>query len=971
MSFAASLLVVIGLAATTARLADNAANASRLVVHTYALLDGLARVRASALDIELTSQYFRLSPDPALLAQRDAMFAERARLLAHISKLMQDNPTQLQRLRDLNAVVDERIAINRRIEVVRNGEGAEAAARYMQSTALQETRERMYRIIRELETEEYRLLSVRNAEQEAANRRTVAADVGAAILLALLLAANYLTIRRQQRKADSATRQVQQLLERQVEEHSAQLRLSQAYLEGVINSVPGLLAYIDAQQRYVFTNRNYVERFASGRADIIGLTVREVLDPELYARLAPVIARALSGDTVIYDWQPTPDSWELIHVVPQQDSAGRTLGYYVLGTEITERKRAEEQIRSLNEALTQRLDELQHVSRALRTLSAGNRSLLHARDEADLLDNMCQAIVSAGGYRMACVWYRGAEAGAMLQPMAQYGHPGGMEALLRIRDGGGGDPAAGHAVAQAIREGVPRIARRLHEDAAYAPWRKEVTLYGCCIANPLRLGGETIGALAIYSSNVDDFSDSESALLAESADDMAFGIVTFRERAEQERTRQLMHRLTWYDELTGLPNGNRFTRLIHENIERGESFALLQINVERLRDINEALGFVYGDDLLRQFGARLSNAAPAEATVARLRGDEFGILLPDGAGDEAQIFARNLERLLLQAFPIADLSIEVAAKIGIARYPEHGASSHALFQHMDIALNHARMHHLGYAVFDPSYSHAQAARLVMIGELRHAIENNGLRLYLQPKIDMRSGAVCGAEGLVRWMHEKRGIVGPNEFIALAEQTMLIKPLTEWVIDAALRLQQEWLHTRCAVPIAINLSAVNLRDAGLPEALRALRTERGSARGMLEIELTESMLMEDAEHALQVLAGLRDDGVPLHIDDFGTGYSSLSYLSRLPVDCIKIDRSFVNDMLHNENAARIVRSTIDLAHDLGCKVVAEGVESREHWDRLASFGCDIAQGFFIAKPMAAQDFPGWMEAFQAPQMPSGA
>jgi EAL domain-containing protein (putative c-di-GMP-specific phosphodiesterase class I) len=197
--------------------------------------------------------------------------------------------------------------------------------------------------------------------------------------------------------------------------------------------------------------------------------------------------------------------------------------------------------------------------------------------------------------------------------------------------------------------------------------------------------------------------------------------------------------------------------------------------------------------------------------------------------------------------------------------------------------------------------------------------------------------------------------------------MLIKPLTEWVIDSALRLNANWRAQGCALPVAINLSVINLRDEALPEKVDALLAKYGCEPGMLEMELTESMLMDEAEHALQVLGMLRGKGIPLHIDDFGTGYSSLNYLSRLPVDCIKIDRSFVHDMLDNEHAARIVRSTIDLAHDLGHKVIAEGVESLQHWNRLMEFGCDIAQGYLIAKPMAVDDFQGWLKAFVPPGM----
>jgi EAL domain-containing protein (putative c-di-GMP-specific phosphodiesterase class I) len=279
---------------------------------------------------------------------------------------------------------------------------------------------------------------------------------------------------------------------------------------------------------------------------------------------------------------------------------------------------------------------------------------------------------------------------------------------------------------------------------------------------------------------------------------------------------------------------------------------------------------------------------------------------------------------------------------------------------MDVAVGRAREQKRRHAVYEPSHgqAQAQAARLVMVGELRHAIEAGELALYLQPKVGMRSRRICGAEGLVRWRHPRRGLIPPAEFIPLAERTELIRPLTEWMIGAALRFNAGLPEPGAAMPVAINLSASNLQDASLINTIHDMRVAMALAQGLLEIELTESVLMEDAEHALQVLGALRAKNITLYIDDFGTGYSSLSYLQKLPVDCIKIDQSFVARMLHDNDSAVIVRSTIDLAHDLGRKVVAEGVENQAQWDRLAAFGCDMAQGYFIAAPMPSEQFRTW-------------
>lgn len=257
-------------------------------------------------------------------------------------------------------------------------------------------------------------------------------------------------------------------------------------------------------------------------------------------------------------------------------------------------------------------------------------------------------------------------------------------------------------------------------------------------------------------------------------------------------------------------------------------------------------------------------------------------------------------------------------------------------------------------------------RLNMAGDLRRAISGNELRLFLQPKVEFSSGRVCGAEALVRWQHPQRGLLLPGVFIGLAEQAGLIKPLTEWVILAALDLLHDWQARGEALPIAVNFSARNFRDEQLFRQYRRWLAQRDIAPALLEIEITESTVMDDTEYALRMLRALRAEGTPLYVDDFGTGYSSLSYLQKLPIDYIKIDQSFVKAMPNDRDCAMIVRSTVDLVHDLGRKAVAEGVETREHWELLRNLGCDIAQGYFIAKPMPAHEFLPWVAQFSPPE-----
>jgi diguanylate cyclase (GGDEF)-like protein len=343
----------------------------------------------------------------------------------------------------------------------------------------------------------------------------------------------------------------------------------------------------------------------------------------------------------------------------------------------------------------------------------------------------------------------------------------------------------------------------------------------------LRVDGKVIGTLAIYSAEAFAIDAEEEKLLTELADDLAFGIANLRASIEQKRIQGAMRHLSRHDVLTGLPNEAQFVDLLAEAIEigalTGKPFALLQTNIERLNEINDALGFSHGDQLLQEFGIRLKSAASTDAIAARLRGDEFAILMPGQGLTEALSQIQRVADVLKEPFQIADIPLDVSVKIGVALYPGHGSTPHELLRHVDIALNHAKKKGVMHSVFSPEQDRGQSGQLAVAGELRQAIENGDLLLYLQPKVEIATGKVCGAEGLVRWKHAERGLIPPSEFIGLAEHTGLIGPLTEWVIETGLRLNRTWAVQGCALPIALNLSARNLRDENLLQKIRKLKT----------------------------------------------------------------------------------------------------------------------------------------------------
>jgi diguanylate cyclase (GGDEF)-like protein/PAS domain S-box-containing protein len=432
--------------------------------------------------------------------------------------------------------------------------------------------------------------------------------------------------------------------------------------------------------------------------------------------------------------------------------------------------------------------------------------------------------------------------------------------------------------------------------------------------------------------------------------------VTARKAQESALAHQALH-----DALTDLPNRALLQDRLHHSIllarRERHRLALLMMDLDRFKEVNDTFGHHLGDLLLRDVAARLRRELRGSDTVARLGGDEFAILLGSVEETEAATTtARKLLRALDAPFRIEGEDLHVGASIGIAIYPNHGADADLLMRHADVAMYVAKRAGSGFSVYAKESDQHTPGRLAMINDLRAAIERGELELHYQPKVEVGSGAMAGVEALARWRHPRLGLLLPEQFIGLAEHTGLIRPLGLWVIEAAIQQAAEWRAAGRLLPVAVNLSMRNIHDPQLADAFERLVVAHGVGRGWLQVEITESTLMADPDHALRVVRRLAELGVEVSIDDFGTGYSSLAYLKRLPVSEIKIDRSFVIDMPSDENAAVIVRSTIDLGHNLGLKVVAEGVEDERMWSMVQLGGCDLAQGNWICPAVPAAELP---------------
>jgi diguanylate cyclase (GGDEF)-like protein len=436
--------------------------------------------------------------------------------------------------------------------------------------------------------------------------------------------------------------------------------------------------------------------------------------------------------------------------------------------------------------------------------------------------------------------------------------------------------------------------------------------------------------------------------------------VTARLRGQVEQ----IEKLALYDALTGLANRRLFQDRAEQALlaarRRSEGFSLMLLDLDRFKEINDTLGHQTGDAVLEELAARLTKVGRASDTVARLGGDEFALVLLDARDGASALFvAERIRRELDEPFAVDGLNLQLETSIGIAVYPEHGNDTEALFRHADIALYASKEANVP-VVYASKHNQHSPARLGLVGETRRAIDKGEMVLYFQPEVELATGETPRVEALVRWEHPTRGLLLPEAFIPIARQSALIRPITRYVLDAALEQCRAWQDAGIDVAVAVNLAGRDLADSRLEEevsdALRRWKLEPH----LLELEIPESAVMSEPERVQKMLTRLSRRGVRLAVDDFGSGYASFNQLKQMPVDVLKIDKSFVENLGSNDEDDAIVRSTIDLAHSLDIVVVAEGVEKEEILGRLTEFGCDMAQGFCLSRPVPADELTSWFE-----------
>ncbi|MGE3077380.1 MAG: EAL domain-containing protein [Dehalococcoidia bacterium] len=626
------------------------------------------------------------------------------------------------------------------------------------------------------------------------------------------------------------------------------------------------------------------------------------------------------------------------------DEGGAVVRIDGMSRDVTERREQEERIA--------------HLTRIRSVLSGINSIIVRVREREELLREACRIAVEQGGFGM--VWIGLLDAGGReVKVAAHHGFapdvPGGFQLPA-----GGGAEIHHRAGCRAILDRTPFVDNLLAEVPADNELRRHAVGrgYRSVIALPLIAAGATMGVMIIYAREVDFFTADEVELLSELAGDISLALEHI---GNEERLKFIAN----YDPLTGLPNRalihERLTQLLAAARQKQTHTAVAVADIKRFRLVNETFGRHAGDRVLRELALRLLAHSPEPLNLARVSPDSFALVLT-GTRDAAEI-ATTLEHLLDGAlaapFLIEGKEIRIAMTTGVAVFPPDGDDADVLFRNAEAALKRAKRAGDRILFYHPEMNARVAETLILENRLRRAIDEEQFVLHYQPKISAASGRITGLEALIRWMDPVAGLVPPGKFIPILEETGMILEVGTWTIRRALIESRNWRLTHGGpLRIAINVSAIQLRQRDFVDTVKRSIDGLGIAATHLELELTESMIMEGIEENVQKLQAVRDMGVNVAVDDFGTGYSSLAYLAKLPVNALKIDRSFVDTMTRNPHSMTLVSTIISLAHALDLKVIAEGVESEEQAKLLRLLKCDELQGYLFSKPLA----PGEIQDF---------
>lgn len=593
------------------------------------------------------------------------------------------------------------------------------------------------------------------------------------------------------------------------------------------------------------------------------------------------------------------------------------------------------------------------LSRILAVLSETNSTIVRVREQQVLVEEACHIAVEQGGFGAAWIGMGGA-GGRVLTMAASQGldadQPAPTMPVALGTDGSGEGIAE-----QVLRTGTTALCNDVRAISAEDRTCRDARRRGylSIVGLPLTVNEQMAGVMVLYAREVNYFDDEELKLLGELAGDISFAL-----RAIESEKRASF--LAYYDPLTGLPNTALFLDRLDQLVQaarrdRSEVFVIV-LNVERFKQLNDSHGRHVGDQVLRMAARRLEEGFARRCSVARLGSDNFVLAGAQTVNEAAGSLCEEILAALREPMLIEQRSLHLSVRMGVAVFPADAQDGEALFKNAEVALKQCKLGKTPYLFYSPEINARLAEKAALESMLRTALQARQFVLHYQPKVDLATGRITGAEALIRWQHPERGLVSPIEFIALAEETGLIVPIGAWVIRAVCAQQAAWLRDGvAAVPVALNLSALQFREADLLGVVLEALSDHDLEPGWVELELTESLVMQNPQEAQSTMRAFRDHGLRLSLDDFGTGYSSLAHLKRFPFDTVKIDRVFVTDITHNPDDAAIASAIIAMAHSLRMRVVAEGVETEAQLMFLRARHCDQIQGYYFSRPVPAQDF----------------
>jgi diguanylate cyclase (GGDEF)-like protein/PAS domain S-box-containing protein len=723
---------------------------------------------------------------------------------------------------------------------------------------------------------------------------------------------------------DAREKAIKENAERELRRVQERFALFMQHLPG-----PAFIKTIDG--RLQFVNRAF-ERMASRSSDeIIGRTNGDIW-PQQAAIYDANDAWVRQHNHVLQAFEtysgPGGDRCYLMHKFPIPDSDGRPAMIGGAAVDFTARLEAEQK--------------LARLSRIHRVLSGINSTIVRVRDRGELLREACRIAVEHGGFRFAWV---GLGDGDATPAIAAYR---GLDAAATGRFLEGATPFHPQGIAaRAIREGAALVINDLAAPGNAVPPLPGVTT---AAALPLPVEGRVSGALVLYAAGSHVFDDDEMKLLSELAGDISYAL-------EYIDKNERLDYFAYYDPLTDLPNrslfADRVSQLVHAHAaDAPQRVAVAVVDVERFALVNDTLGRQAGDTLLKLVAARLRDAVQGSASIARLGADTFAIAVPDVRDDAnaARLLAEFTAAVMGEPYDIGTQELRVAFKCGVAIHPGDGDDAESLLKNAEAALKNAKASGERYMFYASQMKASVAGILLLESRLRKAIAADEFILHYQPKIELATGHVDSLEALIRWQSPDEGLVSPAQFVPMLEETGLIVDVGLWVLRQAVADQQRWASAGYGVPrVSVNVSAKQLRQKDfVASAIDAVRGAGGDLAA-IDLEITETVIMDDIAQYVPKLQALRDAGMGVEIDDFGTGYSSLAYIGRLPLSAMKIDRSFVSAMTEVSDNVSIVSTIISLAHQLGLRVVAEGVETPAQRDLLASMGCDLIQGYLVSRP----------------------